>query len=342
MNLKKIAEVAGVSVSTVSRALNGNPRISMEVRRRVVEIARDHGYVDRRFLAVRQLALQSITLIVPEAMLEPGGRNFVSWRVLEQLRRECDTRGVRIDPVVCAGDRINADIALKGARASDADAIIVHFDENPELLRSLTGFNKPVVLLLGLDPSSQVSSVGVGNAYASSLGFQYLQSLGHRNIQLVSWPGRHTIRRRETGFREAAHDSGIENPQASILRLSSYEPEVAEREYDAYLARNGGHPAHSAIFCLSDNIAIGVTRSLAKAGLAVPGDVSVLGFDDSIAGQMNVPPLTSIRQPLEEIGSMALFEIDLALMRGSKYLPRRVEVGCTISERGSCGKISAI
>ncbi|MCD2172790.1 LacI family DNA-binding transcriptional regulator [Rhizobium sp. C4] len=335
MNLKQIANAAGVSVSTVSRALSGNPRISAEMRRRIVEIARAQGYVDRRLNAISQAGLQSITLISTHGMLEPGGSNFVSWRILESLRNECARREIAIEPVIFEENRIDPRRAFEAARASSTDGILLHYDEDPELLEKLATLGKPVVLLMGLDPTSRISSVGVGNSYAASLGTRHLSDLGHRDMLLVSWKGRYTIRRRETGFVEAARESGMRDPESAILRLSGYEPEIAEAEFDAYLATlTSGIPA-TAIFCLSDNIAIGVMRSLAKAGISVPDDMSVVGFDDSIAAQMMSPPLTSIRQPLEQIGPMALYELELANRLGAGYLPRRVELGCSLSVRGS-------
>ena len=96
------------------------------------------------------------------------------------------------------------------------------------------------------------------------------------------------------------------------------------------------------MFCLADNIAIGVVRALKAWGFRVPQDVSVLGFDDILPGQMMHPSLTTVHAPLTHIGRSALDEMEYCLRTLGEQLPaRRVELGCTIVERGSCAPIAA-
>ncbi|WP_108258383.1 LacI family DNA-binding transcriptional regulator [Mangrovicoccus ximenensis] len=336
MSLKNIAQAAGVSVSTVSRALQGSSRISEEKRREILEIARAQGYIDTRVRKATQAGLQSIVLAMPEAMLQASETNFTSWRILEKLRSECAGRGIRVDPVISPGDRLDPERVMAGIAGSDAEAIVVHFDENPALIGRLAEEPRPSVLLFGLDPSSRISSVGIGNTYSTVLGTQHLLDLGHRDILLLSWSGRFTIRRREAGFREALREQGIEPDESRILRLSGFAPDIAEREFGAWIAAQGGTLPVTAVLCLSDNIAIRAMQVLQAAGYRVPEDVSVMGFDDSFAGQMSSPPLTSIRPPLDDIAVTALEELELALRRPGSHLARRIELGCQISLRGSC------
>ncbi|MFV0333943.1 MAG: LacI family DNA-binding transcriptional regulator [Tropicimonas sp.] len=336
MGLKHIAKAAGVSVSTVSRALAGSSRISEEKRREILEIARMQGYLDTRVRRATEAGLHSIVLAMSEEMMQASETNFTSWRILESLREECANRGIRVDPVLCPGERLDPDQVIAGIEASDAEAVIVHFDENPALIRRLAKVGRPVALLIGLDPTSRVSSVGIGNTYATMLGTQHLIDLGHRDILLLSWTGRFTIRRREAGFREAMRDRGIEDAERFILRLSGFAPDIVDREFGAWLAGQGGRLPVTAIQCLSDNMALRAMKCLQDAGFSVPGDVSVVGFDDSFAGQIAHPTLTSIRPPLEEIAITALDELELHLRRPQSYLARRIELGCQITVRDSC------
>jgi len=336
VSLRQIADKAGVSVSTVSRALSGNARISEEKRRQILEIARAEGYVDNRIRKATQAGLHSIALAVPEELLRPSETNYASWRILESLSADCRARGIRIDPVLCPGDRLDPARVMQGLAGSDAEGVLIFFDENPDLLARLAGLDRPVVLLFGLDPSSQVSSVGVGNSFAASLGTRTLLDMGHRDILLVSWPGRTTIRRREAGYREAMREHGLEPGPDAVLRLSGFEPALAEAEFGRWLDVRGGHPGATAIFCLSDNIALGVMAALKARGIAIPGEVSVLGFDDSVAGQMALPALSSVHPPLEHIAGTALDELELHLRRMDRHPPRRIELGCSVSLRDSC------
>jgi DNA-binding LacI/PurR family transcriptional regulator len=341
LNLKQIAAHTGVSVSTVSRVLNGSAKISDDVRRRVLEAARELGYLDTRIRRAMQSTLQSILVAAPSNLLRPSETNFVSWTVMEALRAECEARDVRIEPVVSAGDRLDRNTVVAAIKSSDAEGVIVYFDENPEVLSAVAKLDRPVVLLFGLDPSMRVGSVGIGNAYGARLGVQYLLGLGHRRIALVTWPGRHTIRQRELGYRDAVAENAAIGAQEQFIRVSSFEPEVVERELSELLRRQGGLGDVTAIFCLADNIAIGVVRALSDFGISVPDDVSVLGFDDILAGQMMQPPLTTIHAPLREIGRTALDELELCLRNKRRSLAtRRVELGCRLVERQSCAPLS--
>jgi len=300
-------------------------------------VARDVGYIDDRIRRAMQPTLQSILVATPEQLLQPSSTNFVSWTIIEGLRKECETRGVTIEPVVNGGDRLDERLVLSRIRDSKANGIVIYFDENPAILAAVAKLERPVVLLAGQDPAMRVGSVGIGNRYGARLGTQYLLDLGHRKIGLVSWPGRYTIRQREDGYREAIGEAARRGAREHIIRVESFEPEVAERDMRAWLAESGGLGDLTALFCLADNIAIGVVRALNAAGIAVPGDVSVLGFDDILPGQMMQPSLTTVHAPLTHIGATALDELEYHLRAGGSTGPvRRVELGCTIVERASC------
>ncbi len=108
-----------------------------------------------------------------------------------------------------------------------------------------------------------------------------------------------------------------------------------------WLKQNGGLGDITAMFCLADNIAIGVIQALKERGYQVPQDVSILGFDDILRGQMMDPPLSTVHAPLAQIGRMALDEMEYCLRTLGEHLPaRRVELGCTIVERGSCAPLA--
>ena len=255
------------------------------------------------------------------------------------MRKECAARDIAIEPIVCDGDRLEGSTVIPRITTSAAEAVVIYFDENPSILSAVAGLDRPVVLLAGQDPTMRVGSVGIGNRYGARLGVQYLLDLGHRDILLVTWPGRYTIRQREDGYREAIEGYSENSAREQSLVLTSFEPEIADRELFAWLTSNNGIGDITALFCLADNVAIGAIRALARFGLRVPDDISVLGFDDILAGQMMQPPLTTVHAPLTEIGGTALDELELHLRSRADYMPaRRVELGCKIVERASCGR----
>lgn len=330
MSLKAIAERTGVSISTVSRALNGTARISDGVRSRVFAAAREIGYLEGRSV---QGAIRSISVAVPSALLSPSDVNFVSWTIFEGLRTVAAERGIRLNPVVSDGDRLDPGAVLPVLATESSDAVIVFFDENPAVLSAVAATGKPCVLLAGQDPTMQIPSVGIGNRYGARLGTEYLLGLGHRNISLLTWRGRYTIRQREDGYREAMEQAG-EVPRTLVL--TGFAPETAEAEIAALIA-GGALDDATALFCLADNIALAAMRAMGRAGRSVPGDVSVLGFDDVVAGEMTRPALTTIHAPLRDIGPAALEELDIQHRNSAARRPvRRVELGCSLVTRASC------
>ena len=232
---------------------------------------------------------------------------------------------------------LDPDSILPRLSETTADAVAVVFDDNPRVVAAAARLERPVILLAGQDPSMRIPSVGIGNRYGSRLGTDYLLRKGHRRIALVTWGGRYTIRQREDGFREVMEERGIGREVQQVIRLTSYEPAVAEAELSDAISGGALNDA-TALFCLADNIALAAIRACHAAGLDVPGDISVLGFDDTVAGELINPPLTTIHAPLREIGRAALDELELQVRAvESERVIRRVELGCRLIERASCG-----
>lgn len=333
MSLKAIAERSGVSVSTVSRVLSGTARISDEVRTRVIEIAREQGYIDSRARSATRGVIRSLTVAAPSALLAPSDTNYVAWTIFTAMREEAAERGIRLDPVISEGDRLDARAIARPLKEARTDGIVVFFDETPEVIERVLLIDRPMVLLAGQDPTMRIPSVGIGNRYGAHLGTEYLIGLGHRRIALLSWEGRNTIRQREDGYREAMHRAGLEE---RIVRISSFRPEIAEREL-AELFGSGAFEGATALFCLADNVALAAMRVVAAGGLRVPQDLSILGFDDAVAGEMASPPLTTVHAPLQEIARAALDELERQFREAARGGPmRRVELGCQVIQRRSC------
>lgn len=337
MSLKEIAKQTGVSVSTVSRALSGHPRISEKVRVRIVEAARNIGYIEDRIKKAVHSGFSSLGFIAPTQLLSPSETNFVSWTIYEGLRRDCDQRGITMMPITCFGEKLSAREIAPMIRDSTAQAMVLFFDDNPSIIDILAQKQRPAIVVAGQDPTMRLPSVGIANRYAARLGAQHLLELGHRRIAVVTWGGRFTIRQREDGVREMLKENGINVDAQTVLRLDGFDPECARQSIHAALD-DGGLDGITALFCLSDNIALGAMQAAAERGLNVPGDLSIIGFDDISAGEMAMPALTTIHAPFDEIGPAAIEELELQA-RSAKVprIARRTELGCTLKVRGSCG-----
>ncbi|MFC6658700.1 LacI family DNA-binding transcriptional regulator [Roseibium salinum] len=337
MSLKTIAEKTGVSPSTVSRVLNGTAKISDAVRARVFDVAREVGYLDDRARKGMQGALRSLAVAVPEALLAPSDTNYVSWTIFDGLRKAAAERGIALQPIVSEGDKLDPKTVPVELRKMQCDGIVV-FDENPQVLKEVARLRKPTVLLAGQDPSMHIPSVGIGNRYGARLGTDYLLGLGHRRIGLLTWKGRYTIRQREDGYREAMEQAGA---GTDVFCLSGFNPALAEQEILGLIA-SGRFQGLSALFCLADNVALAAMRALAKSGYSVPGDLSILGFDDAVAGELTRPPLSTVHAPLLHIGPAALDELEHQYRNNRTGQPvRRIELGCSLAIRDSCKEYAA-
>ena len=161
----------------------------------------------------------------------------------------------------------------------------------------------PVVLLNNQHPSQFVHSVLIDNVAASGEATRHLISLGHRRIAYLGDRfGYHSDTERRAGYRRALQEAGIEFA-AELAAQGNGKPEGGERAMAQLLALE---PRPTAVFCYNDMSALGALRQIRAAGLAVPRDISLVGFDDLYFCPYLDPPLTTVRQPLRQMGRMAM------------------------------------
>ncbi len=324
-----------MAVSTVSHALNGTAPISREVRDRIIEIARRMGYLDQRRIKASIATLSVIVLAMPRDAAREVDTNLFTFGILNGLRRECDRRSIRVVASVSETNEIDTAAVREAVRTEGARGVVLMSDDRPEALKQFSDIGVPVVVINGEDPTMSVDTVLPANRYGARLAVEHLLSLGHRNILHMTWPGRATIRRRVDGFRDALRGvEGIGEPR--ILEVPSFEPEHAEAAIDRLVASGVGLGGATAVFCAADNLALGVLRALARHGIRVPQDVSVMGFDDTLLGELSQPPLTTIHVPVEQLGPTALRLIEQRLLANDPAMPAfRVELGCRLTLRGT-------
>ncbi|MCF6467678.1 LacI family transcriptional regulator [Nonomuraea sp. MG754425] len=322
--LAVIAREAGVSVATVSKALNGRSDVSQHTRRLVAEVLERRGYPRQRVRPTRgsmvDVMLQGLDS--PYALAILGGVEDAAWRLgVDLIVSAVVDRTKNGQPPPAWLDRI-------GARDS-AGVLLVRTSPTATQRAWLTDHGIPAVIV---DPRRKpppgVSIVAADNLDGAREATEHLIGLGHERIAIVTGrPGVPCAVERLNGYRQAMAAAGLAvDPRWEVCGYFQRESALtATRE----LLDTAGPHRPTAIFTCSDAMGVGVYQALGEHGLRVPDDVSVVGFDDSWAAAHVTPALTTVRQPWPELGSVALG----ALLSGET--PERVELPTTLVMRAS-------
>jgi DNA-binding LacI/PurR family transcriptional regulator len=295
--LAEVAKKVGVSEATVSRVLNGKAGVSDSTREAVLTALDVLGY--ERPSKLRGQRARLVGLVVPEL------RNPIFPALAEVIGGNLAQRG--FTPVLCtrtAGGMPEADYVdmLLEQHASGVVFAGGHFaelDSPHEHYRLLRARGVPVVLVNAAVDNLGFPCVATDDASAAAQAFTHLLALGHDRIGLVLGPEDHVPSRRKlAAFTEAAQRAGITAAPVEHALFSLESGQAAA----ARMLRQGV----TGVICASDVLALGAIRAVRRAGLTVPGDVSVVGYDDSAWLNSTDPPLTTIRQPIEPMGKAAV------------------------------------
>jgi DNA-binding LacI/PurR family transcriptional regulator len=293
VSMADVAARAGVSGQTVSRVVNGSPRVDPATRARVEEAMARLGYRPHRAArALRTGRTQTIGLVV--STLATVG-NF---RMLQAVADAAAQRGYALT-VVTAADAPSLDEAFERLRDQGVDGAIVLNEATAAMPAgsSPRGLDLVVVDAAGPARFGIVQSDHESGARAAT---EHLLDLGHDTVWHLGGPAdSYAAAERERGWRAALEGAGI------------VAPPVVRGDWTAASGHRAGaaladRPDVSAVFAANDQMALGLLRALAGAHRAVPGDVSVVGFDDIADAADYLPPLTTVRQDFDELGERAV------------------------------------
>ncbi|MFF9072526.1 LacI family DNA-binding transcriptional regulator [Streptomyces sp. NPDC014872] len=297
--LEEVAARAGVGRGTVSRVINGSPRVSARTREAVETAVAELGYVPNR--AARALAgnrTDAIALVVPE----PEARFFTEPYFSDIVRGVgaalADT-DMQLLLTFVGNDRERRRLAqyLTAHRVDGVLLVSVHADDPlPDLLEQL---GMPAVTSGPRSAAEPLASVDSDNFAGARAAVGHLVARGRRTIATIT--GRLDVygaRRRLDGYHEAVGAAGLA-PDEDLVAAADFTEEGGARAMRALLARR---PGVDAVFAASDVMAAGARQVLREAGRRIPDDVALVGFDDSAVARHMDPALTSVRQPIEEMG----------------------------------------
>ncbi|MFZ4658218.1 MAG: LacI family DNA-binding transcriptional regulator [Caldilineaceae bacterium] len=294
---KDVAERAGVSVATVSYVLNNGPRpVAPETRLKVEEAIAELGYYPNEL--ARSLRLQhssTIGLILPNIM------NPVFAEIAHEIESACRKEGFLL--LLCNSDREHAreEHFVQMLRAKQVDGVVITPHDDPlALIQPLVQAQIPVVVLEHDLPN--VHCIVMNEKQGGRLATQHLIDLGHRRIALIKrTPNSALSRERFTGYQQALAAAGI--PYDPHLVCECAAGQMAGAQAMQQLLTLAQPP--TAVFTHNDVLAMGALHAIRQAGLTVPGDISVVGYDDITSAAYFVPPLTTVRSPKAELGALA-------------------------------------
>ncbi|MER6673089.1 LacI family DNA-binding transcriptional regulator [Streptomyces sp. NPDC000983] len=335
--LEEVAARAGVGRGTVSRVINGSPRVSDATRAAVEAAVAELGYVPNT--AARALAANrtdAIALVVPEPETRFFAEPYFS-DILKGVGAELSDTEMQLLLIFAGNDRERQRLAqyLAAHRVDGVLLVSVHADDPlPDLLSQL---EIPAVISGPRSAAETLTSVDSDNYGGARQAVEHLLSRGRREIAHIA--GRLDVygaSRRYDGYRDALRDAG-HGVDEQLMEPGDFTEEGGRRAMAALLARR---PGLDAVFAGSDVMAAGARQALREAGRRIPDDVALVGYDDSAIARHMEPPLTSVRQPIEEMGrrmiDLLLEEIADRRPAASRGLERRQVVLATeLSERAS-------
>ena len=294
--ISDVARLAGVSTATVSRVLNGYEHVSTDTAVRVTEAIEQLGYAPNAMAkSLRTLKASRIIVTVPD-IANPFFASII--RGAEETAQAAGYAVLLGD----IGSHPDSEEVYAGLlRRREADGLIFLGHHIPDSLAEMVerrGAAAPVVNGCEYTDSMPVSSVHIDNVAAAREVMDHLSGLGHRCVGVITGDMSSPISRDRL---KGVKDSAAAHRLTDSLNVVSgdYSIESGARLTAELMASN---PRPTAVFCFSDDMAMGACHTLREAGLDCPRDVSVVGFDDIAPSRFAAPPLTTVRQPMREIG----------------------------------------
>ena len=310
ITMKEIAEKAGVSQTTVSRVINGNPLVDSETKQKVMEWVRKLDYQPNR--AAQSLATKQSYLL---GMVIPDVTNPYFSEVLKAVEQTADLNGYNIVLCDSRGNLQKEKRCLNILRRHQvAGVLLVPVDKEASLPNVPKSSMMPVIAIT--QDLAPLDSVCVSHQHGGALVARHLLELGHTRIAIIETTGEEKFR----GFHDVLTQAGIPFQHENFIHLQQAWEQLSTHEIheklNAYLDRKPRLEI-SALFAYNDIAAFVATHIMQERGYRVPDDIAIVGFDNTFLARESRPQLTSVAQPISEIGRLGL-EMLLDRISGKK------------------------
>jgi LacI family transcriptional regulator len=328
-SIKEVALKAGVSIATVSRVINEKGPVAAETRQRILEAIEQLRYVPHgaaRSLITNQT--DTIGVLLPDLYGE-----FFS-EVIRGIDLAARRSGYHVLISGFHSDRAEIEAVLRALRGRVDGLIVLSPDVDAQALRRNLPETLPVVLLNTPVSGNAFDAISVDNYGGAFAMVRHLAALGYRRIALICGPAENAdARERLRGCRDALRAAGIA-PSPALEVPGDFSEESGYRAGQRLLTLE---PRPEAVFAANDSMAIGCLFALREAGVEVPGDIALAGFDDIPITRYITPPLSSVHVPIAEMGTRAMERLLHAVERKNAHERRQETVATTLVVRGSCG-----
>lgn len=313
LTLETIAELAGVSRSTVSRVVNNHVSVRPEVRERVLSVIEETGYQPDP--AARRLAGQRAN-IIGLVIAEPAQALFADPyfpRLIQGITQACNPLELTLSLFLFHTKEEEASLYPKIIRNNLFDGLITagnHVDDPlvPQLIENDVPF-----VAIGRHEHPDVNFLDTDNVAGAHAAVTHLIRLGRQRIaHITGHLNNRSAQDRQQGYLNALRDRG-RTVDPALIEIGDYTEASAYEAMHRLLTRG-----IDAVFVASDSMALGAMRALREANVSVPDEVAVVGFDDLPPALLAIPPLTTIRQPIRRIGALAVETLLDIIDNGSK------------------------
>ncbi|GAA3207890.1 LacI family transcriptional regulator [Streptomyces sp. XM83C] len=297
--IKTVAALAGVGRTTVSRVVNGSDLVSPEARARVLAAIKELNYVPNsvaRGLVTNRT--NAFALVIPESESRLGSEPFFA-ALIRGVSGALADRGIQLH-LMLVRDRAERDRLTESMAERRVDGVLlvsVH-SEDP-LPAKLEEMGLPTVLAGRRDATEGLSYVLCDNTGGATAAVRHLLDTGRTRIATITGPLDMDVSRNRLAGWRAAHDQAGLIADETLVETGDFTEEGAARAMRSLLER---HPDLDAVFAASDLMAVGALAELRRQKRLVPDDVALIGFEDSVLARHTDPPLTTVRQPVEELG----------------------------------------
>ncbi|AEF80225.1 LacI family DNA-binding transcriptional regulator [Leadbettera azotonutricia] len=333
-----IAKEAGVSLSTVSFALNNKPGVSVEVREKILTIAAKMGY--KRILTENYLINDAIRIkflkVAKHGHTVNEQHNAFIAEYMEGIEAGAEKRRYKVE--VSFSNKVPIQDMVNAQKDLEVDGFIVLGTElNAHELNYFSAIYKPLVFIDTYFPKAVYDCIDIDNFDGVFSAIQYLYDNGHRSIGFINstYETRNT-KMRELGFLEAMDYFSLPVQEKFIISVDST-TDGSTRDISKYLKRFRKLP--TAFFCFNDIAAYGCMAALKSLNYRVPQEISVIGFDDLPSSKLSDPSLTTIRVAAHHIGSRAVEKLALRMAGITEDPPENILIAGKLIPRNSVRKI---